>query len=104
MKDQDGAVYHQMAIAWASVQERFHEDPWGEEGPEGRKGKMAFMALYNVDGFRDFLFRSSFLKRYRVPHKILKRIRTSDRDLLMVSFDWVRYYLWGIQSKRIFLR
>jgi len=103
-KSQNASPYSNMAVQWADLKRRFQNDPWGEEGPGGQKGKMAFMAAYNVDSFRDFLFKSSFLRRYRVPPPTLKKIRTNDRELLLLGFEWISSYLWGIPSKKIMLR
>ena len=104
MKNQNALPYYRMDTRWAELKRRFQTDPWGIEGPNGQKGKMAFMATYNVDKFRDFLFQSSFLKRYKVPRNVLKNIRKSDRELLLLSFAWVKNYLWGIPSKKVILR
>ena len=79
----------------------FQADPWGPEGPEGPKAKMAFMATYNIDRFREFVFNSSFLKRYKVKSAILKKIQNDDGGLLKFGFDWVKFYLWGIKTKNI---
>ena len=68
---------------------------------DGAKGKMAFMAAYNIDRFRDFVFQSSFLKRYRIKRTLVKKIRISDRELLLFGFEWIRYFVWGIPSKNI---
>lgn len=100
-KDQETEIYHQMTIRWAELKRLFQTDPWGPEGPQGAKAKMTFMAAYNLDRFRDFVFTSSFLKRYKVKSEILKKIKASDLELLKFGFDWIRYYLWGIQSKKI---
>jgi Fe-S-cluster containining protein len=100
-QDQDAEPYHKMTLRWAKLKRRFQADPWGAEGPQGRRAKMAFMATYNIDVFRDFVFNSSFLKRYRVKSVILKKAKNNDEELLKLGFDWVTYYLWGIKSKKI---
>ena len=100
-RDQDAENYHKMTLRWAELKRRFQTNPWGAEGPEGQKAKMAFMATYNIDRFRDFVFNSSFLKRYKVKSEILKKTKTNDRELLKLGFDWVKYYLWGVKSKKI---
>jgi hypothetical protein len=64
--DQEAVTHNRMTARWASIKALFQKDPWGPEGLNGSKGKMAFMAAYNIDRFRDFVFQSSFLKRYRV--------------------------------------
>ena len=100
-QDQDAELYHKMTIRWAELKRRFQIDPWGFEGPEGPKAKMAFMATYNIDRFREFLFQSSFLKRYKVKATILKKLKTDDVQLLKFGFEWTRVFIWGEKSKLI---
>ncbi len=104
VKNQDAAAHHDMAVRWADLKRRFQTDPWGDEGPDSQKGKMAFMAAYNIDRFRDFVFQSSFLKRYKVPRPVIKKIRANDRELLLLGFAWIKLYLWGVPSKKVVLR
>jgi Fe-S-cluster containining protein len=99
--DQEAVTHNRMTARWASVKALFQKDPWGAEGLNGSKGKMAFMAAYNIDRFRDFVFQSSFLKRYRVKKTIVKKLRASDRELLLFGFEWIRYFVWGIPSRQI---
>ena len=103
-QDQDAVLYQKMTMYWTELKRLFQADPWGTEGPEGPKAKMAFMATYNIDRLREFVFNSSFLKRYKVKSAILKKIQNDDRELLKFGFDWVKLYLWGIKTKLIRLR
>jgi hypothetical protein len=57
-----------------------------------------------MDMFRDFVFNSTFLKRYKVKSSVLKSIRGSDARLMTFGFSWVKFYLWGIKSKNFRLR
>ena len=100
-QDQEAELYHQMTIRWADLKRLFQKDPWGFEGPEGPKAKMAFMATYNIDRFRDFVFQSSFLKRYKIKSSILKKLKTDDVRLLKFGFEWVKVFIWGMRSKDI---
>ena len=100
-RDQEAEHYHKMTVRWASVKQLFQNDPWGSEGPDGPKAKMAFMATYNIDRFRDFLFQSSFLKRYKLKSAMLKKLKSDDVQLLKIGFEWVKVFVWGIQSKVI---
>jgi Fe-S-cluster containining protein len=96
-EDQGAVLYHKMTAKWAEVKGLFHSDPWGQEGPYGPKGKMAFMATYNLDKFRDFVFRSTFLKRYKVKSEVLKKIKTDEVELVKFGFVWVKFFVWGIK-------
>ena len=62
---------------------------------------MAFMASYNMDAFRLFVFESSMLKRYKVKADLLKKIQKDDVDLMLFGFDWIKLFVWGVQTKRI---
>jgi hypothetical protein len=64
-------------------------------------GKMAFMAAYNVDGFRDFVFGSSFLKRFRVRKKTVDKARRGDRALMLLGFEWIKLFVFGMASDQI---
>jgi Fe-S-cluster containining protein len=57
--------------------------------------KMVFMALYNLDKFRDFVFQSSFLNRFEVDPIRIEKIRRSDLELLKFGFDWIKFGLFG---------
>ena len=100
-RDQEAERYHEMTMRWAEIRRLFQDDPWGAEGPRGAKARMAFMATYNVDRFREFIFGSSFLKRYRIKSDLKRRLRSSDRTLLLFGFDWVKFFVWGIASKKM---
>ncbi len=103
-KDQDAVIYSKMTNKWAEVKRLFQADPWGSEGPDGPKGKMAFMATYNIDRFRKFVFNSSFLKRYKVKSALLKKLKTDDTALMKFGFKWLKFFIWGIRTKDIRLR
>ncbi|MFZ1986897.1 MAG: YkgJ family cysteine cluster protein [Desulfatitalea sp.] len=101
IQEQAAQAYEPLTMAWAEVRRLFQNDPWGVEGPQGSKAKMAFMAAYNLDRFREFLFGSTFLKRYRVPPALVKKMRGDDEALLSFGFEWIRSFVWGIASPLI---
>ena len=99
--DQDAEQFNNMTLEWSRVKALFHRNPWGDEGPEGPGAKMAFMATYNIDQFREFVFESSFLKRYKVKSALLKKLTIDDVAMMRFGFDWVKLFVWGLQSKKI---
>jgi len=99
--DQDAELFNKLTLEWSQVKAFFHSNPWGAEGPEGPGEKMAFMATYNVDQFREFVFKSSFLKRYKVKSALLKELRTDDLAMVRFGFDWVKLFVWRMPSKKI---
>ena len=57
--------------------------------------KMVFMALYNLDRFRDFVFGSTFLERFDVDSVKIERIKRDDTELLKIAIDWIKFGLFG---------
>ena len=99
--DQGAAKHQQISRKWSEVKHLFQKDPWGREGPQGSRAKMAFMASYNMDAFRAFVFESSLLKRYKVKTALLKKIQRDDVELMLFGFDWIKVFVWGLQTKKI---
>lgn len=97
--DQEAKLYNKMTSQWAEVKNLFQNNPWENEGPDGPRAKMSFMAVYNIDKFREFVFESSFLKRYKIKIDFKKKIKKNDAQLLKLGFDWIKFYLWGIKPK-----
>lgn len=104
INDQDAALYNKMTVRWSELKRLFQTNPWGNQGPKGPIAKMAFMATYNMDQFRVFLFKSTFLKRYKVKSVRLKKIKTDDVALMTFGFEWVKFAIWGIESNYFKLR
>ena len=94
--DQEAVVYQEMSQKWSEVKSLFQNNPWGGEGVQGNRAKMAFMASYNMDAFRKFVFESSFLNRFRVDAGILEEIQADDVRLMLFGFDWIKLSVWGI--------
>lgn len=99
--DQEADLYNQMTERWAEIKSLFTSNPWGPEGPEGNRARIAFMAAYNIDSFRNFIFNSSFLKRYKVRPEIQKKIKRNDAALMKFGFAFIRLTIFGISSKQL---
>ncbi|PIE75360.1 MAG: hypothetical protein CSA18_00295 [Deltaproteobacteria bacterium] len=103
-KDQSAEFTNEMTMRWSEIAKYFYSDIWNGEGPYGQKGKMVFMAAYNIDSFREFVFKSSFLKRYKVKKNIQSKIRLKDESMLKFSFDWIAFFLFAKKSRYIQIR
>jgi Fe-S-cluster containining protein len=60
-----------------------------------QKLQMFFMASYNLDQFRQFVFKSSFLRRFTIPEETVKKIETDDEELLKLAIQWLKFFLYG---------
>jgi len=95
IKDQQMDAYNEINAGWARIDTLLRRNPFGEKGQDSPAMKMAFMASYNMDTFRRFVFDSSFLSRFCVPQERLEDIRKSDTALLLLGFDWILRFLFG---------
>jgi len=51
---------------------------------------MFFMVSYNIDKFREFVFESSFLKRFDIDEKTLEKIKNDEIELLQFGVEWLK--------------
>lgn len=100
-RDQEADLHNRMTRRWAGLKAMFVNDPWRGQGPDGPMGRMAFMAAYNMDAFREFVLASSFLNRYKVKKDLLNRIQKDDTALMVFGMDWIRLFVWGIPTPKI---
>ena len=97
MADQEMAAYNEPNNCWARIASRLQADSFRSRGIDmnSQPMKMAFMASYNMDTFRRFVFESSFLSRYNVPGQQLDALKHDDRELLMLGLSWIERILFG---------
>jgi hypothetical protein len=53
------------------------------------------MAAYDLDTFREFVFSSTFLRRFDLDDDLVESLRTDDRALLLFALRWLRFALFG---------
>ena len=66
-----------------------------------QKVEMFFMACYNLDRFKDFIFDTTFLKRFEIDEKLLAQIKNDDEKLLSFAYDWVKFSLFGEKTIKV---
>ena len=72
--------------------------PWfigGARQLDPRKIELFYMAAFDLDTFRRFVFDSTFLKRFDVESALVEKLKVSDEELLRFGFRWLRYALFG---------
>jgi len=62
---------------------------------------MYYMACFDLDRFRRFVFESRFLEMFVVDEARVEAMRTSDEDLLDFAMQWLRFSLLGEKSMKI---
>ncbi len=68
---------------------------WEAKIEDPRMQDMFLMGFYDPDRFREFVFKSSFLKKFHVDDDILEKIREDDIALLYFASQWLRFVLFG---------
>jgi hypothetical protein len=63
---------------------------------------MYYMAMYDLDRFRRFVFESRFLDCFEVDEARVEAIRSDDEELLDFAIDWLAFSLF--QQRRMKLR
>jgi len=63
--------------------------------------KIFFMASTNLEKFRDFVFKSSFLDTYEVDQETLEKIKNDDIELLKFSYKYLASSLFGTNDLKI---
>ena len=57
--------------------------------------KMFFMVSTDVEGFRDFVFKTRFLRTYQIDPDAIERLKVEDETLLALGFDWMKNVLFN---------
>lgn len=95
MDDQKVGPYNDMNDLWVDVDTIFRTNPWGKGKAATQKLQMAFMACFNVDQFREFVFETSFFSRFDVSEERAENTKTDDVEMMKLGFDWVKWLLTG---------
>ncbi|NQT37509.1 MAG: YkgJ family cysteine cluster protein, partial [Planctomycetes bacterium] len=61
---------------------------------------MLFVACYDLDKFREFVFQSTLLERFEVDEDFVEEMGYNDETLLRFAFLWLRFSLFGEPTVR----
>ncbi len=65
------------------------------------KMHMLFIACYDLDKFREFVFDSTLIQRFDVDEDFVEEMRYSDEALLRFAFLWLRFSLFGEKTVKV---
>jgi hypothetical protein len=66
-----------------------------------KKVQMFFMASYNMDRFREFIFQSKFFDLFHVDQDLMEMLKSDDVALMRFAFDWLKFSLFGEKTIRL---
>lgn len=65
-----------------------------------KKFQMFFMASYNLDKFREFIFKSKFFDLFEVKADLKDKLANDDVDLMKFGFEWLKFSLFGEKTMK----
>jgi Fe-S-cluster containining protein len=99
LEDQGLEHYNEMNGLWMAINQSSKEShtppPITDE-----KLKMYFMACYNLDAFRKFVFESGLLDLFQIHKRTVSRIQTGETELLKFSFRWLQFAIFGKKTMK----
>jgi len=66
-----------------------------------RQRKMFYAACYNLDSFRQFIFKSTFFQRFKIDDGLRIRLQTNDIELMAFAGRWLHFFLIGENTLHI---
>ena len=66
-----------------------------------KKVRMFFMASYNIDKFRGYIFQGRFFDFFNVDQQLKERLKTDDVALVGFAFDWLKFSLFGENTLKL---
>lgn len=73
----------------------------GEKELTEQQADMFYMACYDLDRFRRFVFESRFLQLFEVDEARVDALHSDDEELLEFGMQWLRFSIFGERSLRI---
>ncbi len=99
LKDQGISEYNKMGEGFKEL--TLHKVFQKKQNLEPRKIEMFFLACYDIDRFRDFVFKSTFLTKFIVDKDTQKNIKEDDIALLNFGYKWLHFALFGEDTMTI---
>jgi hypothetical protein len=67
----------------------FHPNRDGTKHLDQRQQQKVMVACYNIDLFREFVFKTGFKEQYKIDKETVKRVMESDVALLTLGFTYL---------------
>jgi Fe-S-cluster containining protein len=98
----EGQGVEEFEVMGASFKDLTLHDFWDKDQeltPE--QADMFYMACYDVDRFRRFVFETRFLEMIEVDEARIEAMRTNDEELLEFAIQWLRFSLFRERTMKI---
>ncbi len=92
--DQDATTYDEMNREWKDM---MMKQDIAKDKIEEKRQQMFYMASYDIDSFRRFVFDSKFLEIVDVDDEVVEKMRDDEIALMKFGFEYIKY-LYGIKN------
>jgi len=100
-KDQGIDIYDKMNESYKEVTfHNYFSASGGGNKLDSGKAKMLYMACYDLDKFKRFLFETRFFDIYDVEKEVIEKIKEDEEKLLSFGYRWVRFTLFWEDTLR----
>lgn len=99
MADQGVDEYNAMNDQWLAI--ITSPKSLGQEKDIPRKIQMFYMASYNLDKFRRFIFESRFFDLFQGDAEKKEKLACDDVELMKFAFDWLNFSLFGEKTIQV---
>jgi uncharacterized protein len=98
--DHEGLIqYNEMNRKWLEIVGS--NKSLGPKETLQKKIQMFFMASYNLDRFREFIFKSRFFEVFELGCDLKENLNYDDSALLELAFYWLKFSLFGDKTMRL---
>jgi hypothetical protein len=98
-QDQGVDLYDEMNREWKNIHLRKSLPGQSESDP--RKQRLLYMASYDVDRFRRFIFESGFLDIFELDKETIEEIKEDEIALMKFGFKYIKYMMMLEQTLKI---
>jgi hypothetical protein len=99
IEEQGIPVYREMEALFKKI--TMHPSLAAHKITNKKLQEMFYMACYDLDRFRRFVFESKFLEMFDLEAETLEKIKTDDVELFKFALRWLEYGLIGQQVLKV---
>ncbi len=97
-EDQKVDTYDEINKEWKALQMRKNLPG---KGLDENKQHQFFLASYDMDRFRRFVFESNFLNIFDIDDETVEKMKTDEMELLKLGFKYIKYIMMLEQSLKL---
>lgn len=97
--DQEMDVYDEMNRDWKAIQLRRNQP--GRPELDDRKKTQFYLASYDLDEFKRYIFESKFLNVFDIDNETIEKIRTDEIELMKFGAKYIKYVMMLEQTLKV---